>query len=296
MKLLPLFNYNIFLKSVAIMNIISDFHTILNSGVDNITKILDLRALFIAFSAIQLSYVVADYFLSLFYEKYTNLPFHRKRYVIKNFVKGIYLVFIAIPGFSTVSDGIVRNVWDNYSVYTFGLLYWLPDMIALIRVPKMQKETIFHHVTVGIFATINIFNDYTHESSGVWRGMVVYAYMSTLTGVVNYYLAYRLVVVDELQQRKKNLAAAAFIVYTCSLALNWTYQLYIVMTWILVFPAWGLYIYLALLYFIIDDDIILAKFLWKEMNRTIIKEKQVSSEISESEQVSETQSSNIDNI
>ncbi len=233
-----------------------------------VTHIIDFKTLLAAFIAIQTSYLVMDVVLSCVYEKYTLLPFHRKRYVIKNFVKGIYLIFIAVPGFGTISDGILRGVWDNYSIYTFGLLYWLPDLIALIRVPNLQKETVFHHVTVGIFATINIFNDYTHESSGVWRGMVVYAYMSTLTGIVNYYLAYRLVVIDEHHHRKKKLATVAFVIYTVSLALNWTYQLYIVLTWVMVFPAWGLYVYVILLYFIIDDDIILAKFLWRQMHKS----------------------------
>ena len=86
---------------------------------------------------------------------------------------------------------------------------------------------------------------------------------------MNYYLAYRLVVVDELHERKRTLAQTAFIVYTGSLAINWTYQLYIILSWILVFPAWGLYIYIILLYFIIVDDIILARFLWNEMFKSI---------------------------
>lgn len=239
-----------------------------NSVIDiylKVNNVISVTALIYSFASIQLSYYMLDKVLDIFNHNYSTLPFFRKRYVVKNFVKGIYIVSIALACSSTVFDGILNNNWNNYLLATFGYLYWIPDLVALVRVPKMQKSTILHHLTVGVFSTINIFNDYTDEDSDVWRGMIIYAYMSTLTGIVNFYLAFRIVVPEEYNYTKRYVAGTAFITYALSLAINWSYQLYIIMKWIVVFPMWGLYVYLVLLYFIIYDDIILASFLWKDM-------------------------------
>jgi hypothetical protein len=213
----------------------------------------------------------------MYYTKYDALPLFRQKYIVKNFIKGIYLTFVAAFATRCVTDLVFFNIADNYAIHTTGLLYCLPDVIGLIRVPKLHRSTQFHHITVTILSLINLFTNYDYDS--VWKGMVIYAYLSTLTGIVNHYLAYRLVYDDANDKTRIQLAAVSLYVYCGSLALNWTYQIFIVSRWTTIVlhhlctsihtlsigSAISVPIYMVLLWFIIDDDIILAKYLYKEI-------------------------------
>lgn len=246
--------------------------------------------------SIYFSYQISDVILRMYWDKYSQLEFHRKRYVVKNFVKGIYLSILTIFGSVVIRDAMFYGKWYNNAIKTLGVLYCLPDLIGLIKVPKLHKSTIFHHVTVCILSTINMFNDYESQDS-IWKGMVIYAYISCLTGIVNHYLAYRLICDDENKDRRYFLALGAYNIYATSLLVNWLYQLYTVMRWVyhigsvfakqsnvnnfeegivkyafdvsshIIIPTSVLFVYIGLLYFIVVDDIILVKFLKKEMGR-----------------------------
>jgi hypothetical protein len=125
-----------------------------------------------------------------------------------------------------------NGVWYNNAIHTLGILYCLPDLMGLLRVPKLHRNTIFHHVTVCILSTINTFNDYQNQDT-IWKGMVIYAYISSLTGIVNHYLAYRLVCGNDTSSTNKKylLAVGAYNIYASSLVVNWMYQLYILIRW-----------------------------------------------------------------
>jgi hypothetical protein len=163
-------------------------------------------------------------------------------------------------------------------------------------VPKLHRSTILHHSVVAMLAVINSLGKKAQLTSSnpvcltkclmhklvdyengftVWKGMIVYAYLSMLTGIVNYYLAYRLISTDN--GFKHNIAKVACYVYGASLIVNWTYQVHVLIFFMYyaivngisnmaISNLIGLPLYFGLLYFIIDDDVILMKFLLKEIN------------------------------
>lgn len=197
-------------------------------------------------------------------DMYTKLSFSRQRYVLKNISKGVYLTFLSMYAIPKVISYIIYDQWSNYEIHNLGLAYMIPDLVALIRVPKLKRPTIHHHLTVMVLTTLNLFCDYSVNT--YWRGMVIYATMSMITGSVNFYLGLRLVINDP--NVKKHFASMAFFNYAVSIVINWTYQLYVVSVWITyVVPLWGLYFYLILIYFVVVDDVILLKFLWNAMTK-----------------------------
>lgn len=214
-----------------------------------------------SFITIYSSYWVCEYLLTG-NEYYDGLPHFRKRYVIKNLIKAVYLYVIAFFATFAVKDMFLYNIWNNQYVKVLGLMYCLPDFIALFRVPKLHQSTIQHHITTTLFAILNLFNDYKKDNH--WRGLIVYAYLSMLTGIVNYYLGYRLISGKERSLWKTNMAKSAFFIYSGSLLINWLYQVYIVIKWIGVFPLWGLYVYMVMIGFVVYDDIYLIRFLYRE--------------------------------
>lgn len=238
--------------------------------------------------SVYVSYYIGDLILKRFFQKYKTLEHHRQKYVVKNFIKGFYLSIFVLYASVILKDAIVYNKWYNNTIHTLGLLYCIPDLMGLLQVPKLHRNTIFHHITVCLLSTINMFNDYQTEYS-IWRGIVIYAYISSLTGIVNHYLAYRLICDEEHYiNRKKILAQAAYNVYASSLVINWSYQLYVVVRWIYkivilfthqtqtgivqnliqtILPTTVLFVYVGLLYFVIVDDIVLVKFLKNEINK-----------------------------
>ena len=200
--------------------------------------LLDIILVSSSFSLILTSYWIGEVILSS-NTKFMKLKFYRKRYVIKNFIKAIYLYLLTIYSVIYIKDLVLHDIWDNNAIKLMGLMYCLPDLISLYRVPKMQMATIHHHRTTTILALLNLFNDYSKDT--YWRGMIIYGYLSMITGIVNFYLGYRVIFSDNHVQLKKNIAKTAFIVYVSSLLLNWSYQLYIISKWITIIPLFGLY-------------------------------------------------------
>jgi hypothetical protein len=210
------------------------------------------------FVLINIGYYILDWYLAANFKLYEWYTFARKRYIIKNILKSIYLSLGSVYTSWIIFNFVYTGIWTNYQIHNLGLFYMLPDLISLFRVPNLHRNTIQHHVSVVILVTLNLFCDYSKESH--WRGMVIYAYMSMLTGIVNFYLGYRLL--SKNDKVKLLIAKIAFWNYLGSILINWLYQVYVVVNWIFFdFPLWGLYIYIIMIYFVVVDDIILLGFL-----------------------------------
>ena len=233
------------------------------SKISELTQ-LDLLLVLSTFGIIFICYWFVEMFLSS-NKKFSELPFDRKRYVIKNLIKAVYLYLLTVFASISVKNMLLHDIWNNNQIKLLGLMYCLPDFISLFRVPNMAKATVQHHITTTLLATLNLFNDYSQDTH--WRGMIIYAYLSMLTGIVNFYLGYRLIHQDNKLDFKTRLAKASFVIYAISLILNWTYQIYIISRWLLVFPLLGLYAYMLLIAFVVYDDIILVSFLYHEFSK-----------------------------
>jgi hypothetical protein len=181
------------------------------------------------FIAINIGYHIFDwYMLSHYSDTYFHLPFHRKRYVIKNILKAFYLMLTSVYVSIMITIFIWTGVWSTYVIHHLGLVYMMPDLISLIRVSKLDHNTVQHHISVIILASLNLFCDYSNDT--YWRGMIIYAYMSTLTGMVNFYLGYRLIIQNE--DKRRLFACIAYYNYLASIIINWSYQGFIIYTWL----------------------------------------------------------------
>jgi hypothetical protein len=214
---------------------------------------------FSIFVLINIGYHIFDWYLQSHYTGvYGDLPFHRKRYIIKNILKAYYLGITSVYLSIMVGTFVWTGVWSTYQIHNLGLIYMMPDLVSLVRVPKLDINTVQHHLSVTVLACLNLFCDYSIDT--YWRGMVIYGYMSALTGIVNFYLGYRLLTHDLVKKRK--IAYIAYITYLVSIIINWSYQSFVICTWLFTsFPLWGLYAYILIMYFIVKDDIILLSFL-----------------------------------
>ena len=232
---------------------------------------LNFSVLIGIFVVLNLSYYLLDWYFSSFYtDLYNKLPFHRKRYIIKNVLKSIYLGLLTPYASWAIIGFIVTGDWSNYFIHNLGYMYMVPDLISLFRVPNLHRATVQHHVTVVILTTLNLFCDYSTDT--YWRGMAIYAYMSILTGIVNFYLGFRLLTRD--RTLKRTVAQFAFVNYLISIIINWSYQLYTICKWVFtVYPLWGMYVYMGLIYFVVVDDIILLSFLNHAMRPRSMKSK-----------------------
>ncbi len=154
---------------------------------------------------------------------------------------------------------LVYGDWGSYYMHNLGSMYMLPDLISLIRVPNLSPTTLKHHYSVVILTALNWFVDYSKDT--YWRGMVIYAYLSMCTGIVNFYLGYQKLI-PKNREKQKTVAKIALYNYAVCLLVNWSYQLYIISKWIFSsFPLWGLYINMIMIYVIVIDDIDLFSFL-----------------------------------
>jgi len=194
---------------------------------------MDIAIISIALTSVFGAYYIGDWLLQYYYSKYQSLQDHKKRYVVKNFIKGIYLSIFTLYASIVIKDALWYNKWYNNAIHTLGILYCLPDLMGLLKVPKLHRNTIFHHITVCVLSTINTFNDYESNDT-IWKGIIIYAYLSSLTGIVNHYLAYRLICDDtpESNHRKYLLALGSYNIYGSSLLVNWTYQVYTIIRWV----------------------------------------------------------------
>ena len=112
---------------------------------DVVVNVSFFVAIFIFVNSI---YYPLDWYLSKYYATYQKLEFHRKRYVIKNVLKSVYLALLTVYSSYYMYNMFVLDIWCNSSIYQLGLMYMIPDLVSLMRVPKLPRSTIQHHVTV----------------------------------------------------------------------------------------------------------------------------------------------------
>lgn len=214
-----------------------------------------------------------DYLFPLILERFRVLKPGRRRYVIKNVLKSALLFALSIACTPTIYRLFYHSHSDNEFIHTIGVLYAIPDVYALWWVRGMlYQSTVFHHISVALLATLGLFLDHSIDTH--WIAMLVYAYLSMWTGVVNFYLGVRFLLKRDDPREdwaRRNLASFALWVYVSCCAANWLYQLHTVMKWL----DWrwgelswgnfvGLLAYGAMLSFIIKDDLILIRMLTRE--------------------------------
>lgn len=208
--------------------------------------------LFISFE--YMTYFFTYKFLDKYNFNFNSItPSHKKNYVAMNITKFVYLqylVFIFVYNF----------FFDNYASYNLlkniGAIYVLLDIIALFVVKNMQLNTKIHHIVVQFLYLICFYYNFDLVYPIV-SGIVVYTFFSSCSGIVNYFIALRVYNVKDEYMIK--LSKISYCIYGISCFINWLFQLY----FITVMNINMSIIYGLLLLMIINDDIILIKYLIK---------------------------------
>ena len=134
-------------------------------------------------------------------------------------------------------------------------------------IPKLPKSTIIHHVTSALAAFLSFATNYDVKGftglSGFSKMITTYGALSSMSGLVNAYLALR--VVYRNSNKMKILCYLSLMTYIFVCGINWTFQL----SWLIgVLKALDYSVfsimYIGTLAFIINDDIVLIKWLLKQ--------------------------------
>lgn len=156
-----------------------------------------------------------------------NISSNRKFYISKNISKSIILFFLSLISYKTVINAALYNEWSNKSFYIFGTLYSAHDILSLYKAfYKLPYTTRLHHLSVLILAFKNLQIDYTKEC--IWRGLVIYTYLSCLSFYVNLFLGLRFI-----YEKKKMLfySKISCFLYAILCLINWFYQIYVLLNY-----------------------------------------------------------------
>jgi hypothetical protein len=182
---------------------------------------------------------------------------YKKKYIVKNICKSILLFLILLIVINPFINGFIYGIWSNLTFHICGCLYTAIDLGGLIYVKGLPKSTIIHHITTTIIGILNIFTNY--EIDGYYKSFLIYCFFSIIPFIVNFYLGARYIISDNLL--KKKIAKISCVVYGSSLFFNILCEI------ILFFTnefSYSIFFYIIIFIMILNDDIILIKFLKKE--------------------------------
>lgn len=201
--------------------------------------------------------------------------YSKQLYIVKNLVKSGVLGYITLMSFSDVLPQFL-NKFDNEIIKNYASLYVSNDIIALIFVERLPLTTKIHHsiTTLLLFYTFNIdFNDNKHFG----ELLVIYTILSSYTFIVNFYLGiryFRTNEIDNISSCLYNNTINRYIDITRIIA-SYNYKYICILNWfihinIILFKLFNnqlyipYYFYCFLLFFIVNDDLILMSWLSKK--------------------------------
>ena len=206
-------------------------------------------------------YDVAYQYLDQHWPAFAKIhPAHKKWYVLSNYIKSVSLAAFAPFCTMVLYDNVFHNDWNNTLVLHLGCLYAVLDFTSIIKVPKLAKNTLYHHVAVTILYFYTLTNGMHVDSFS--RLIVVYAVFSTLAFPVNAYLATR--VITDNQLLLKTFSSVAFVNYVTCCALNWSYQVFHLAWRDHFLTEYGLIpiiLFAGFIAVVMSDDIILIRYL-----------------------------------
>lgn len=227
-------------------------------------------ALIIASFAITVGLIVGKYLWDAVDNNFKNVtPSHKKWYVVANVCKAFFLGCMAVSPKYWI--GVYKaQVLDDFQLLELKrtmAVYVATDLVALYMVPKLPTSTILHHVTTTLMGFIVYSLDLTVKGRagvlGFAKMCLLYGSISTIPYLVNAYLALRVVYPKSVLV--KLLCQMSLITYMICCGFNWSLHL----VWVLGY--WGerdlssvfTIIYIFMIGFLVHDDIVLLKWLFK---------------------------------
>jgi len=212
-------------------------------------------------SSIYLGYNKLDKLLTRYNNKYNEYDDDKKKYIVKNLFKSIHLGIMSFLAFYLLINFFFYDNWDFSSLsQVCGMVYGLPDTIAIFVVPNLAISTYIHHTCVTALWLVNFFME-IHQFH-FWRGIVILTLFSVLSGSVNFYLAFRFLCPES--KWKNPIKKFAYYNYICVLIGSWSYHLYIFYTQLFIlqiFDSIGFWLYFIVSFLILYDDLVLLHFL-----------------------------------
>ena len=216
-----------------------------------------------------LAFIAVKYIWETADQRFNSVnPSHKKWYVVANLSKSLILGCMALSPKYWIS--FYKLLFGNFQLLELKrtmVLYIVSDLVALYMVPKLPTSTILHHVTTIItgFVVYGL-NLQVKGGAGIVgfaKISICYGYFSTIPFLVNAYLGLR--VVYPKSAVVKNLCRLSLVTYLICCGLNWSLHF----LWL--FGYWGdlefgifTLLYCVVLYFVVHDDIVLIKWLWKQ--------------------------------
>lgn len=187
-----------------------------------------------------------------------NSKKNKRLYIVKNYVKSLVLgIFCYRAVYQAYVILFAIDSFDIFDLQLNTLAYVFTDTIGLLIVPNLPINTKLHHITTNLLGVYVLSATYSNVCSSFLP--VLYASFSALSFIVNFYLAYRCHSMSE--ENKKILSKISYWVYASTSVMNWFVQIYYMIVVFIngeyVFPT----MYIACLYTIIKDDIILMRWL-----------------------------------
>lgn len=217
---------------------------------------------------VYMMYGLVDRYLNRnnYYKK--EITCDERLYVISNIVKS-YLLFLYTPIVTILLFSLYNGINMTF-VRNIGILYSLPDIVSLVVVNKMSKNTIIHHIVVVILSLMTLMIDYSN-SLYIYIP-IIYGIFSTYAYMVNTVLSFRYLNISK--NINYRMVKSSMNIYIGSCMINWAINLYIFIQLFSNFSINGyIYniIYMFLVYNLMKDDIILIKWLKYKTEKLSIK-------------------------
>jgi len=202
------------------------------------------------------------HFTLFFNTKYKNYDYNKKCYIIKNIIKSLILGYISIDAFNLLSNAYV-DIWDNKVLNEFATMYVANDIVGLLLIPKLPFTTKIHHLTSASFLIYSYHIEFNEPNIG--RLLFILCIFSCFSFLVNFYLAIRYLENKEdkiLTRSIDVIRRTSYYIYIVCCVINWCIQLIYIYHRVLDNTFDYTYcIYIGLLAFIINDDLILMSWL-----------------------------------
>lgn len=175
----------------------------------------------------------------------------KQHYVVKNLMKAVYLCVLVVIG----TPVFIMSFWGSFPntiIKILAGLYCSNDIVGLYKVKELPTSTRLHHSVTTLFLIGTYAVDF--ETNRVAQMLFYYTFFSACAFPVNAYLGLRYCFASEDIVAYQRLAK---YVYPSICILNWLLQFYMVGSTL--YDA----AYVMLLLFIVYDDVVLLKWLWK---------------------------------
>lgn len=225
----------------------------------NLLYFLTIYSVELGFFIISTKYLY--YFLDNNLENFNNIsPSHKKWYVTNNLLKSLVFSFMSYHSYFLLKNYTLNDKWDNTEFQYLGCLYGSIDMSSIILVPKLSKNTYYHHLVVNILLFYGLMNEMDKNSFSLL--IVIYALFSVLAFTVNFYLGLR-VLIDN-NEILNLISSFCFVNYLLCCIPNWSFQFYNLYFNEQFQKTYGIYpliLFGLIILVVVYDDLVLMKYL-----------------------------------